>query len=217
MPVEPGVVHRAFVILRGIDMLADPMADMIDARTRARHLGDPYVDVCFLATVTSKGQPAVRAIALRDIEAQGIALLINANSPKWGQLEANGYCALQVFWATVQRQYRVQGRLDAMDAERLQYYWTRKGYQSRLLEAYYEEVASQSQVLASREQLWAGINTLKTRYPERDNIPLPASLRGIYLYPMHIDVWHGSPDDRLHHRWLYTRTEQGWSNCVLVP
>jgi pyridoxine/pyridoxamine 5'-phosphate oxidase len=111
-------------------MLADPMADMIDARTRARQLGDPYVDVCFLATVTSGGQPAVRGIALRDIEAQGIALLINANSPKWCQLEANGHCALQVFWATIQRQYRVQGRLDAMDAGRLQDYWARKGYQS---------------------------------------------------------------------------------------
>jgi hypothetical protein len=35
-------------VLSGIDMLADPMADVIDARTWARQLGDPYVDVCFL-------------------------------------------------------------------------------------------------------------------------------------------------------------------------
>jgi len=167
--------------------------------------------------VTSEGQPAVRAIALRDIEVQGISLLINANSPKWQQLEANGRYALQMFWATVQRQYRVQGRLASMEAERLQHYWARKGYQSRLLEAYYEEVESQSQVLASREQLQDGINALRDRYPECESIPLPDSLRGVYLAPMSIDVWHGSPIDRLHDRRLFTRTDQGWSSCVLVP
>ncbi|PON13716.1 hypothetical protein C2W62_32915 [Candidatus Entotheonella serta] len=92
-------------------MMADPIADMIAARARARQLGDPYVDVCFLSTVTSEGEPAVRAIALRDIEGQGIGLLINANSPKWQQLEATGQYVLEVFWATVQCQYRVGYRV----------------------------------------------------------------------------------------------------------
>jgi pyridoxamine 5'-phosphate oxidase len=198
-------------------MLADPMADMIAARARARHLDDPYVDVCFLATVTPEGQPAVRAIALRDIEAQGIALLLNANSPKWQQLQANGQYALQLLWATVQRQYRVQGRVEQMETERVQQYWDRKGYESRLLEAYYEAVEPQSQALLSREALLDGMQALRSRYPDRDCVPLPASLRGVYLYPMTIDVWHGSPVDRLHDRRLFTRTETGWRSCVLVP
>lgn len=198
-------------------MLADPIADMIAARARARQCADPYVDVCFLATVTSEGSPAVRAIALRDIEAQGIGLLINANSPKWKQLEKNDQYALQLLWATVQRQYRIQGRLETMSDERLQHYWNRKGYHSRLLEAYYEDIASQSQTLPSREALLEGITAMKNRYPTRDRIPLPASLRGLYLYPITIDVWHGSPDDRLHDRRLFTRTATGWNSRVLVP
>ncbi len=198
-------------------MLADPIADMIAARARARQLGDPYVDVCFLATVTPEGAPAVRAIALRDIERQGVSLLINANSPKWQQLEATGQYVLQVFWATVQRQYRVQGHLEAMDAERLQSYWDRKGYHSRLMEMYYEEVEPQSRAVSSREALRDRMTTLGTHYPGREQIPLPASLRGVYLYPMTIDVWHGSPADRLHDRRLFTRMEHGWSSSVLVP
>lgn len=198
-------------------MLADPIADMIAARARARQLGDPYVDVCFLATATSEGAPAVRAIALRDIEIRGVGLLINANSPKWQQLEATGQYVLQVFWATVQRQYRVQGRLEAMDAERLQHYWARKGYHSRLMEAYYEEVEPQSQAVSTREVLLSGMQTLESRYPDRERIPLPASLRGVYLYPLTIDVWHGAPADRLHDRRLFTRTANGWSSSVLVP
>ncbi len=190
---------------------------MIAARARARQFNDPYVDVCFLATVTSEGQPEVRAIALRDIEAQGIALLINTNSPKWRQLQPAGQYSLQLFWATVQRQYRVQGRLAPMEAERLQQYWARKGYHSRLLEAYYEAVEPQSQAIPSRQVLLDGMQTLKHRYPDRESIPLPASLQGVYLDPMSIDVWHGSPADRLHDRRLFIRTETGWRSCVLVP
>ena len=198
-------------------MLADPIADMIAARAQARQWRDPYVDVSFLATLTPEGTPAVRAIALRDIEAAGLALLISANSPKWRQLQANGQCALQVFWATVQRQYRIEGRVDDMPPERLQRYWDRKGYRSRLLEVYYEEVAPQSQELASREQLLQGMEDLIERYPERRDLALPEALRGVYLYPLRIDVWHGSPADRLHDRRLFTREAHGWSSCVLAP
>lgn len=126
-------------------MLADPIADMSAARARARQLGDPYVDVCFLATVTDAGQPTSHAIALRDIDAPGIALLINANSPTWQHLMANGQYALLVFWAMIQRQYRIQGRLEPMEAARLRQYWARKGYDSRLLEAYYETARHQSE------------------------------------------------------------------------
>lgn len=198
-------------------MLADPIADMLAARARARQLGDPYVDVCFLATVTDIGQPRSRAIALRDIDAQGIALLINENSPKWQELWSSSQYTLQVFWATVQRQYRVEGDWAPMTTARLQQYWARKGYESRLLEVYYETEQPQSEILASREALLDGIQALKRRYPSRESIPLPASLRGIYLDPMVVDVWHGSPADRLHDRRLFTRTETGWTSCVLVP
>ena len=198
-------------------MLADPMADILAARAQARQSRDPCVDVCFLATVGRSGEPEVRAIALRDISAQGFGLLINANSPKWQHMSANGQCSLHLFWATVQRQYRVYGRLEPMDTERLQQYWERKGHASRLLEHYYESVNPQSQPLPSREALFEGIDGLKQRYPDVDRVPLAASLRGIYFYPTRIDAWHGSPVDRLHDRRLFTRTDAGWSCEILVP
>jgi pyridoxamine 5'-phosphate oxidase len=195
----------------------DPVADILAARAQARQLGDPYVDVCFFATVTVSGAPEVRAIALRDIVAQGFALLINANSPKWQQVSANGQCSLHLLWVTVQRQYRVYGRLEPMEAERLHQYWERKGHASRLLEHYYEAVLPQSQPLPSRDTLLEGVEELKQRYPHADRVPLAASLRGIYVYPTRIDAWHGSPADRLHDRRLFTRTEAGWSCEILVP
>jgi len=195
----------------------DPVAEIIDARQEARQHHDPHVDVCFLATVTTQGRPEVRAVSLRDIDAKGFGLLLNTTSPKWQQLTA-GQCCLHMLWSTVRRQYRVYGRIEAMKPERLQQYWQRKGHGSRLLEHYYETFHAQSQPIPSRSYLLAGIAELMQRYPTKETMPVPPeTLRGVYLSPTEIDVWHGSPEDRLHDRRLYTRTDTGWSYCTLVP
>jgi pyridoxamine 5'-phosphate oxidase len=159
----------------------------------------------------------VRAISLRDIDARGFGLLLNVTSPKWQQLSAHGQCSLHILWSTVRRQYRVYGRMDPMEPERLRQYWNRKGYGSRLLELYYETWQAQSQPIPSRAYLLQGMEELKRRYPDKDTVPLPNSLQGVYLYPAEIDVWHGSPEDRLHDRRLFTRTATGWSFSTLVP
>src|SRR5439155_24129300 len=100
----------------------DPVAEIIDARQAARQHHDPHVDVCFLATVTAAGRPEVRAISLRDIDAEGFGLLLNTNSLKSQQLTAQGQCALHILWSTVRRQYRVYGRIEPMAPERRQQY-----------------------------------------------------------------------------------------------
>ncbi len=198
----------------------DPVEEIIAARQEARQHHDPHVDVCFLATVTTQGRPEVRAVSLRDIDAQGFGLLLNTTSPKWQQLTAvNGQCSLHMLWSTVRRQYRVYGRLGPMGPERLEQYWQPKSHGSRLLEYYYEALHAQSQPIPSREYLLQGMAELTQRYPTREAVPFPKTLQGVYLYPNEIDVWHGSPqpEDRLHDRCLFTRTDTGWSFCTLVP
>lgn len=198
-------------------MMDDPIAEITAVREEARQQHDPHVDVCFLATVSSTGRPEVRAISLRDIDAKGFSLLLNVTSRKWQQLCTHGQCSLHILWSTVRRQYRIYGRIAAMEQDRLQQYWDRKGHGSRLLEHYYETFHAQSQPIPARDCLLQGIEALKRRYPHRDTVPLAETLRGVYLYPTEIDVWHGSPEDRLHHRRLFTRTDSGWSSCILVP
>ena len=94
--------------------------------------------------------------------------------------------------------------------------WNRKGHGSRLLELSYETFHAQSQPISSRAYLLQGMEERKQRYPDKDTVSLPDSLQGVYLYPTEIDVWHGSPDDRLHDRRLFPRTATGWSFCTLV-
>jgi pyridoxamine 5'-phosphate oxidase len=105
-----------------------------------------------------------------------------------------------------------------MEPERLLVYWNRKNHGSRLLEYYYETFHAQSQPIPSRAYLLQGMAELTQRYPTKESLPAPPeTLRGVYLYPTEIDVWHGSPEDRLHDRQLFTRTDTGWSSRTLVP
>lgn len=197
-------------------MTRDPVAEIVDARVQARARRDLQVDVCFLATVTADGRPEARAVSLRDIDERGFGLLLNELSPKWRQLSGPGGCSLLILWSTVRRQYRVRGHVAPMEPERRRVYWERKTLGSRLLEHYYADMHPQSTPIPSRQHLLDGIAALERRYPDKDAVPLPDTLRGVYLIPEEIDAWHGA-EDRLHDRRLFTRTPTGWTSRTLVP
>lgn len=99
----------------------------------------------------------------------------------------------------------------------LEGYWQQKSHGSRLLERYYVEVAPQSSPVATREAFLAGVERLRARYPTADQVPRPATTRGVLFVPERIEAWHGSPPDRLHHRVVYTRAGDGWTAQVIVP
>jgi pyridoxamine 5'-phosphate oxidase len=193
----------------------DPIGELEADRERARAAKDPFADLCVLATAPASGPPGVRVVVLRDTGPQGIGLLINATSPKWRPLTEERYeCLLP--WLTIRRQYRIRGGLAPMPEARLAGYWDLKVHESRLLDLYYERMGPQSSRVASPEAFRAGIETLRREHPTRESVSRPAELRGVYLVPKRIEIWHGSPD-RLHDRRLYAREGDGWSESVLVP
>ena len=198
-------------------MSIDPVDLVVAAREEARRRNDPHVDVCFLVTVGGGGRPEARPVSLRDVDGDGFGLLLNEKSPKWRQIEATGQCSLTILWSSVSRQYRVYGELRPMRADRLQFWWDRKVLGSRLLEHYYDVYKAQSEPVASREAFLAGIKELGRRYPDAASVPPPPGLRGVCLWPTEVDVWHGSPADRLHDRRLFKRSGDAWTFETLIP
>jgi len=195
----------------------NPIAEIVAAREEARRRKDAHVDVCFLVTVGEHQRPEARPVSLRDVDERGFGLLLNARSPKWRQIEKGGQCSLSILWSSVERQYRVYGELRPMDPERLRFWWDRKVLGSRLLEHYYDAYCPQSEPVVSRDAFLEGIAELGRRWPNAAAVPPPESLRGVCLWPTEIDVWHGSPSDRLHDRRLFKRAADGWTAETLVP
>jgi pyridoxamine 5'-phosphate oxidase len=81
---------------------------------------------------------------------------------------------------------------------------------------YYIRSSAQSERIASREEFLAGIESLRHRYPNRDVVPPPPSLAGIYVVPREIKTWHGS-EERLHDRRLFQKSGANWNCVTLVP
>jgi len=194
----------------------DPIQEIVREREQARERGDSLVDVCYLVTVASAERAEARALTLRDITEHGIGVLINRTSPKWRQLSQTETATILIHWPSVRRQYRIWGTIAPMEPERVDVYWRRKNHGSKLLELYYTEFQPQSGPVASREEFLAGIEALRRRYPDRDAVPAPASLAGVYLVPREIEAWHGS-EERLHDRRRYRRSGAGWESTTLVP
>jgi pyridoxamine 5'-phosphate oxidase len=197
---------------------SDPIAELVADRERARAAKDPFTDLCVLATHDAgdgAGAPGVRTLVLRDTGPQGIGLLISGKSPKWAPLEAERFeCLLP--WLSIRRQYRVRGRLAPMPGARIEQYWEQKVHTSRLLDVYYDRFQPQSSAVASRAAFLDDIESLRRAHPTPDAVPRPDLLRGVYLVPLRIEIWRGSPD-RLHDRRRFSRDGDGWREEVLVP
>jgi pyridoxamine 5'-phosphate oxidase len=194
----------------------DPIQEIRQERERAREAADPLTDVCYLVTVASADRGEARALTLRAITDLGVGVLINRTSPKWRQLSRTGTATILIHWPSVRRQYRIWGGIAPMEPERVDAYWGRKSHGSKLLEHYYATFLPQSDRIASRQEFLAGIESLRVRFPDRDAVPSPQSLVGIYVVPREIETWHGS-EERLHDRRLFLKSDTDWSCSTLVP
>jgi pyridoxamine 5'-phosphate oxidase len=172
----------------------------------------PESNAMALATATSDGRPSARMVLLRGIDERGFAFFTNYESRKARELDGNPFAALVFFWHDLERQVRVEGRVERVSAEESDRY-----FQSRPRGAQLGAWASpQSEVVIGRDVLEKRFDELEREHAERD-IPRPPNWGGYRLVPDSIEFWQGRPN-RLHDRLRFTRREQGgWIIERLAP
>ncbi|HCK21224.1 MAG TPA: pyridoxamine 5'-phosphate oxidase [Bacteroidetes bacterium] len=161
-----------------------------------------------LATATPDGQPSSRTMLLKGIEDQGFVFFTNYESRKGKELIANPQAALLFFWGELERQVRIEGKLERLsDADNDAYFYSRpEGSQ-------YGAMASpQSTVIASREWLENRMQEIMAAgAPKR-----PDHWGGFLLRPKTMEFWQGRPS-RLHDRIQYQWTGKSWERYRLAP
>jgi pyridoxamine 5'-phosphate oxidase len=165
-----------------------------------------------LATAAADGAPNARIVLLKEVRAEGLVFFTDHRSQKGQELAGDPRAAAVLHWPLLERQIRVGGRVHRLaEAESFAYFRTRP------LGARHGAWASvQSQVLADRDALERALRAVRERFPG-DDIPLPPHWGGYCLVPERIEFWQGRPD-RLHDRFLFTRTpEHGWQRVRLSP
>jgi pyridoxamine 5'-phosphate oxidase len=164
-----------------------------------------------LATVSPDGTPSARIVLLKGFDDSGFVFFTNYDSAKGQDLAANPRAALLFFWAALERQVRITGRVSRVSREESNVYFHSRPIGSQLSAS----ASPQSSVLKDRDELERKVAELAREYEGRE-VPLPACWGGYRLAPDHIEFWQGRPN-RLHDRLRYSRESASWTRVRLAP
>jgi pyridoxamine 5'-phosphate oxidase len=171
----------------------------------------PLPESMTLATATSDGKPSARMVLLKQVDEDGFVFFTNYKSAKAEELDANPYAALVFYWATLDRQVRVEGSVVRTSAQE-----SRDYFKTRPRESQIGAWASvQSEVISGREALEQRAKELEDFYRDRE-VDCPEYWGGYRLTPERIEFWK-SRVGRLHDRILYERDSTGWAIRRLAP
>lgn len=172
----------------------------------------PEPNAFSLATVGKDLMPSLRTVLLKIFDEKGFVFFTNYESKKAQQIEENPQVAALFTWLTLERQIKIEGKIEKISKmESLKYFLSRpKGSQ---LGAW---VSTQSQVISSRALLEQKFEEAKQKFLNKE-IPIPSFWGGYIIKPIRIEFWQGG-DDRLHDRFLYELQNDGsWTISRLAP
>ncbi|MDO7873745.1 pyridoxamine 5'-phosphate oxidase [Hymenobacter sp. ASUV-10] len=168
-----------------------------------------------LSTVdVATGQPSSRVVLLKGLpEDEGFLFFTNYDSHKGRELAAQPLAALNFFWPALERQVRVEGRVEKASAEVSTAY-----FQSRPRGSQLGAWASpQSQPVPDRTDLEAREQAMEQRFAGQEPLPRPEHWGGYVLRPTRVEFWQGRPS-RLHDRLQFDRQADGsWKISRLAP
>jgi pyridoxamine 5'-phosphate oxidase len=170
----------------------------------------PEPNAMSVATVAPNGRPSSRILLLKDMGADGFTWFTNYESRKGRELAENPHAALLFFWIELERQVRIEGRVEQVSAAESDAY-----FQIRPLGSRIGAIASaQSRSIENRQTLERQFLHTEQKYGK--NPPRPAHWGGFRLIPDTIEFWQGR-SSRLHDRILYTLHEGTWRRQRLQP
>ena len=168
-------------------------------------------DAMQLATMDSTGRPRVRTVLMKSFEERSLVFYTNYNSSKGKQLDGHPQVTACFHWKGIARQVILSGTVRRVSDEVSDAYFSSRSRGSKLG----AWASNQSAPIESREALIEKVDTIRKRFEGQD-VPRPPFWGGYCITIDHWEFWQDQ-DDRLHDRWIYDWTGQGWDRKRVQP
>jgi pyridoxamine 5'-phosphate oxidase len=193
------------------EMSSDPLVQFQAWFAEAIAAEIPEPNAMTLSTVSVEGKPSARIVLLKGIENGGFVFYTNYRSRKGQELAQTPYAALTFLWLPLERQVRIEGRVDPVDPVVSDAYFQSRPRGSQLG----AWASDQSSVVRDRATLELELQRLEEQFGSGP-IPRPDHWGGFQVFPTWVEFWQGRPN-RLHDRLCYRQGQQGWSLERLAP
>jgi pyridoxamine 5'-phosphate oxidase len=193
------------------DLNADPLAQLELWLGEARAAGLIEPTAMTLATVNADARPSARVVLFKGLHDGKLTFYTNYESRKGTELARNAQAALVFWWDKLERQIRVEGRVEKLPRELSERYFHSRPRLSQLA-AY---TSRQSRAVVTRAELDARLQQNEKRFDGKD-VPLPESWGGYAVTPEYFEFWQGRRG-RLHDRLVYQPSGDGWRIERLEP
>jgi pyridoxamine 5'-phosphate oxidase len=172
----------------------------------------PEANAMILATADKLGKPSVRTVLLRDFSERGFVFYTNYNSRKGKEIEENPQGSMLFFWPVLQRQVRIDGRLEKTDPASSELYFKSRP-QGNQVAAW---ISPQSAEIESKYFLEENYKSFEKKFQNKP-IPYPEFWGGYCLKPERFEFWQGQLN-RLHDRIQYSlEGNDEWKIVRLAP
>ena len=163
-----------------------------------------------LATADEK-EIGIRTVLLKHFDDKGFVFFTNYGSKKSQQIKVKPQAALLFPWLNLERQVKIIGNVEKISTlESIEYFASRP--KDSQLGAW---ASQQSVTISSRSLLISQFESMKNKF-SKGEVPLPDFWGGYRVIPDSIEFWQGR-ESRLHDRFIYQRSVNGWSISRLSP
>jgi pyridoxamine 5'-phosphate oxidase len=164
-----------------------------------------------VSTLNAHQRPSSRIVLLKGLD-HGFIFYTNYESRKGKEIAHFPFVALNFFWPELERQVRVEGKVEKTDAQTSDEYFLSRPKSSQIG----AWASPQSQVIPDRTFLEKRENEINIKF-NQDSLFRPPHWGGYRVIPDYLEFWQGRAS-RLHDRIVFeTGTEGSWSKKRLAP
>ncbi len=163
-----------------------------------------------LSTVDESLQPHSRVVLLKEFTHESFVFYTNYEGHKAQQIASNKRVSLVFFWPSLERQVRIEGKVEKISEILSSSYFKTRPIDSQLG----AWASPQSQLIRSADFLEQQFQYYKLKFG--GDVPRPSHWGGYSVKPVSIEFWQGRAN-RLHDRLLFTLGKSGWNLSRLAP